>query len=190
MGDDYRRCPWADGELYRAYHDLEWGVPVHDDRHLFEMLILEGAQAGLSWLTILRRRDGYRAAFDGFDPAAVASWDEGRISTLMHDERIIRNRLKLESTVANAREFLKVQEEFGGFAQFLWGFVDGRPMQNAWQSMAEMPATTPLSDVIAKDLKRRGFSFVGSTIIYSYMQAVGLVNDHLVGCFRHAELAP
>jgi DNA-3-methyladenine glycosylase I len=171
-----------------AYHDTQWGVPVHDDRLLFEFLILEGAQAGLSWETILKKRDNYRTAFDGFDPHAVARYEPGKIAALLANAGIVRNRLKIESAVANAQAFLKVQREFGTFDAYVWGFVGGRPIQHRWQAMSDVPARTSESDAMSIDLKRRGFKFVGSTICYAFMQAVGMVNDHLVGCFRHAEL--
>lgn len=184
------RCPWAGPDpLYREYHDEEWGVPVHDDRHFFEMLILEGAQAGLAWITILRKREGYRAAFDGFDPAVVAGYDDRRVAALLGNPAIIRNRLKIESAVGNARAFLRVQEEHGSFDRYVWRFADGRPRQNAWRTLAEVPAETPESRALSRDLKRRGFRFVGPTICYAFMQATGLVNDHLVDCFRHTPLA-
>ena len=183
------RCAWAGSDpLYLDYHDREWGVPVHDDRLLFEFLTLEGAQAGLSWLTILRKREAYRAAFAGFDPEAVARFDAAKVAALLADPGIVRNRLKVESAVSNARAFLKVREEFGTFDAYMWGFVDGRPIRNARQSIAEIPASTPLSDALSRDLKRRGFRFVGSTICYAHMQAVGMVNDHTVDCFRWREL--
>lgn len=182
------RCPWAQGELMVAYHDAEWGVPVHDDRLLFEFLILEGAQAGLSWSTILNKRESYRTAFAQFDPAAVARFGEKKQQTLLANPGIVRNRLKIESTIRNAQRFLELQVRHGSFDDYVWGFVDGEPQQNAWTSPAEVPASTPVSDALSKDLKRRGFNFVGSTICYAFMQAVGMVNDHLVGCFRHAEL--
>ena len=183
------RCPWPGNDpLYIDYHDREWGVAVHDDRLLFEFLTLEGAQAGLSWITILRKREAYRAAFAGFDPELVARFDGARIDALLADPGIVRNRLKVESTVTNARAFLAVQEEFGSFAAYQWRFVDGRPIQNAWQSVKEVPASTPVSDAMSRDLKRRGFRFVGSTICYAHMQAVGMVNDHTVACFRWREL--
>jgi DNA-3-methyladenine glycosylase I len=186
---DVVRCPWAGNDpLYQAYHDREWGVPVHDDRLLFEFLILEGAQAGLSWITILRKRENYRAAFAGFDPATVARFDEKKVAELLADPGIVRNRLKVESTISNARAFLKVQEEFGSFASYQWGFVDGKPVMNAWKSMKDVPASTQASDAMSRDLKRRGFRFVGTTICYSHMQAVGMVNDHIVDCFRWREL--
>jgi DNA-3-methyladenine glycosylase I len=182
------RCPWCGSDpLYVAYHDDEWGVPQHDDRVLFEFLILEGAQAGLSWLTILRKRDNYRRAFDGFDAARVAAYGESDMARLLADPGIVRNRLKIAAAVTNARAFLDVQREFGSFDAYLWRFVDGRPLRNAWQDVAQIPTTTPASDALSKDLRRRGFKFVGSTICYSLMQAVGLVNDHLTGCFRHGQ---
>lgn len=182
------RCPWAKTDLYIQYHDEEWGVPVRDDRRLFEFLVLEGAQAGLSWETILKKRDNYRAAFDQFDPAVVARYGAKKRRSLLADAGIVRNRLKIEAAIQNAQAFLAVQEEFGSFHPYLWEFVDGEPKQNAWTTMKEVPAKTPQSDALSKDLKRRGFKFVGSTICYAFMQAVGLVNDHLVGCFRHADL--
>ncbi|HET7628217.1 MAG TPA: DNA-3-methyladenine glycosylase I [Bacillales bacterium] len=183
------RCDWAgsDPDMV-AYHDHQWGVPLHDDRQLFEMLILEGAQAGLSWSTILHRRDGYRRAFDGFDPEMVARYDEDKIATLLQDTGIIRNKLKVRSAVTNAQYFLEVQKEFGSFADYIWQFVGGQPIVNHWQSHDEVPTTTPESDAMSKDLKKRGFKFVGSTICYAYMQSTGMVNDHLVRCFRHEEL--
>ena len=184
------RCPWAGSDpLYLRYHDSEWGVPVHDDRHFFEMLVLEGAQAGLAWITILRKREGYRDAFDGFDPAVVARYDSRRVEALLGNPAIVRNRLKVESAVTNARAFLRVQEEHGSFDRYVWRFVDGRPRQNRWRSMDEVPAETPESRVLSRDLKRRGFRFVGPTICYAFMQATGLVNDHLVDCFRRTALA-
>ena len=183
------RCAWAGNDpLYQAYHDGEWGVPVHDDRLLFEFLILEGAQAGLSWITILRKRAAYQAAFAGFDPEIVARFDESKVAELLGNAGIVRNRLKIASTITNARAFLKVQEEFGSFDAYQWRFVDGRPIQNAWRSLKEIPASTPVSDAMSKDLKKRGFRFVGSTICYAHMQAVGMVNDHTTDCFRWREL--
>jgi DNA-3-methyladenine glycosylase I len=179
------RCPWATNDLAVRYHDEEWGVPVHDDRLLFELLILEGAQAGLSWDTILRKRENYRAAFDGFDPARVARYDRRKVARLLADPGIVRNRLKIESAVTNARAFLQLQDEAGGFDRYLWEFAGGRPQVNAWRSMQQIPARTALSDALSKDLKRRGFRFVGSTICYAFLQATGVVNDHLVGCFRY-----
>jgi DNA-3-methyladenine glycosylase I len=172
-----------------AYHDTEWGVPVRDDRTLFEFLILEGAQAGLSWITILRKRDGYRRAFEEFDPVKVAGFDEYRVARLMEEPAIVRNRLKIESTVTNARAFLAVREELGSFSEYIWSFVDGRPIQNSWHALDQIPAATPLAGEISADLKRRGFCFVGPTIVYAHMQATGMVNDHLVTCFRHREVA-
>ena len=183
------RCEWCMGsELYRQYHDREWGVPVHDDRKLFEFLILEGAQAGLSWSTILNKRENYRRAFDGFDPEKVVRYTPARIKKLLQDEGIVRNRLKVESAVSNAYAFLKTQEQYGSFDAYIWDFVDGEPIQNAWKSLSEVPATTEISDRLSKDLKKRGFRFVGSTIMYAHMQATGMVNDHVLGCFRHREL--
>ena len=183
------RCPWAGSDpLYLAYHDAEWGVPVHDDRRLFEMLILEGAQAGLSWITILRKREGYRTLFDGFDPATVASYDEAKVTALLLDPRIVRNGQKVRGTVTNARAFLAVRRELGSFDAYAWRFVEGRSKQNAWRTLGEVPAKTAESDAFSRDLKRRGFTFVGSTIVYAFMQATGMVNDHLVDCFRHAPL--
>jgi DNA-3-methyladenine glycosylase I len=183
------RCPWARSDLDILYHDTEWGVPVHDDRKLFEFLILEGAQAGLSWSTILRKRQNYRRAFDGFDPAAVAAYGPARIEELLGDPGIVRNRLKVASAVANAQVFLRVAGEYGGFDRFIWQFTGGRPIRNRWRSMGEVPARSPESDAMSKELARRGFKFVGSTICYAFMQAVGMVNDHLVDCFRHREVA-
>jgi DNA-3-methyladenine glycosylase I len=183
-----KRCPWAVSELGIAYHDREWGVPVHDDRRLFEFLILEGAQAGLSWETILKKRDHYRAAFAGFDPAKVARFNARRIDKLMADPGIVRNRLKITSAVENARMFLTVQREFGSFDAFIWRFVDGRTRKNTWRSMKQVPARTPESDAMSRDLIRRGFRFAGSTICYAFMQAVGLVNDHVVDCYRYGEI--
>ncbi len=183
------RCTWAGSDpAYIAYHDREWGVPVHDDRRFFEFLVLEGAQAGLSWVTILKRRDSYRLVFAGFDPATVAGYDERKQTELLADSGIIRNRLKIASAVTNARAVLKVQAEFGSFDDYLWRFVDGKPRQNAWQTMSDIPSSTPISDALSKDLKHRGFRFVGSTICYAFMQAVGMVNDHITTCFRWREL--
>jgi DNA-3-methyladenine glycosylase I len=181
------RCPWPGSDpLYLAYHDEEWGLPNHDDRHLFEMLVLEGAQAGLSWITILRKRERYRAVFDEFDPGKVARYGERMLASLLADAGIVRNRLKVESAVANAKAFLAVQREFGSFDAYLWSFVGGRPIVNARRTMKDVPAKTSESDALSKALQKRGFRFVGSTICYAYMQAVGLVNDHLVDCHRHA----
>lgn len=184
------RCPWCgDDPLYVAYHDEEWGVPSHDDRHLYEMLTLEGAQAGLSWITILRKREGYRRAFVEFDPAAVARFDEKRIEKLLADPGIVRNRQKIESTIDNARAVLAVQKAFGSLATYLWSFVDGQPIVNRWKSYREAPPSTPRSSALSKDLLKRGFRFVGPTTCYAFMQAVGMVNDHETRCFRHAPLA-
>jgi len=183
------RCAWVGSDpLMLRYHDREWGVPVHDDRKHFEFLVLEGAQAGLSWSTVLRKREGYRRAFSEFDPEKVARYAGKRIQKLLGDPAIIRNRLKIESAVRNARAFLAIQEEFGSFDAYCWKFVDGRPRQNRWKAMRQIPATSPESDAFSKDLKRRDFRFVGSTILYAHMQAVGMVNDHLVDCFRYREI--
>ena len=180
------RCPWCGSDpLYIAYHDHEWGEPLHDERRLFEMLTLEGAQAGLSWLTILRKREGYRRAFAGFDPQLVAGFGDADVARLLADPGIVRNRLKIASTISNARAVLEVQARYGSLDAFLWQFVDGTPIRNTWRSMAEIPASTPLSDAMSKELKRHGFRFVGSTICYAHMQATGMVNDHLVSCFRY-----
>jgi DNA-3-methyladenine glycosylase I len=187
--DDGRdRCGWATGPWLVPYHDLEWGVPVHDDHRHFEFLILEGAQAGLSWLTVLKRREGYRKAFAGFDPAVVARFTPRRVERLLTDVSIIRNRAKVESAVGNARAFLDVQEERGSFDDYLWGFTDGAPVINRWRRIGQVPATTPLSEAVSADLRRRGFRFVGPTVVYAHLQAAGLVNDHLTTCFRHAEV--
>ena len=184
------RCEWAGGDdsLMLQYHDCEWGVPVHDDRKHFEFLVLEGAQAGLSWETVLNKRDAYRRAFSEFDPEKVARYTQKRIQKLISDPGIIRNRLKIEAAVRNAKAFLKIQKEFGSFDAYCWRFVDGHPKRNAWKRRREVPALTVESDAFSKDLKQRGFSFVGSTIIYAHMQAVGMVNDHLVRCFRYPEV--
>ncbi len=183
------RCPWCLGDpLYLAYHDEEWGVPVHDDRTLFEFLILEGAQAGLSWLTILRKRERYRAAFDGFDPEKVARYDGARVARLLEDSGIVRNRLKVTAALSNAQAFLAVQQAHGSFDRYIWSFLDGAPLQNAWQRLDQVPASTPLAERISKELKRLGFRFVGPTIVYAHMQATGMVNDHLVSCYRWREL--
>jgi DNA-3-methyladenine glycosylase I len=187
---DKPRCAWCGTDpLYRAYHDEEWGVPLHNERALFELLILEGAQAGLSWLTILKKREAYRRAFDGFDAERIARYGEADVARLMADSGIVRNRLKIEAAIANARATLKVREALGGLDAYFWGFVDGRPIDNAWKERSQVPARTPLSDAISKDLKKRGFKFVGSTIVYAHMQAIGMVNDHTVDCFRYRELA-
>ncbi|MGO9057055.1 MAG: DNA-3-methyladenine glycosylase I [Candidatus Binataceae bacterium] len=182
------RCDWAKSELMTRYHDEEWGVPTHDDRVLFEFLCLEGAQAGLSWETVLKKRDNYRAAFDNFDPATVSAFNQRQIERLLGDAGLIRNRLKIESAAANARSLLKVQAEFGSFDAYIWRFVDGRPLVNTWESIKQIPAHTAQSDAMSKDLRKRGFNFVGTTICYAFMQAVGMVNDHLVDCFRHKQL--
>ena len=184
------RCQWCgDDPLYVAYHDREWGVPVRDDRTLFEFLVLEGAQAGLSWLTILRKREAYREAFDGFDPVRVAAMGDRAVARLMANAGIVRNRLKIEAAIGNARAFLAVQDACGSFAAYIWGFIDNRPIQNSWTSLTELPASTPLAEAVSRDLKKRGFRFVGPTIVYAHMQATGMVNDHLVSCFRHRQIA-
>ena len=184
------RCPWCgDDPLYVRYHDEEWGVPVYDDRLLFAKLILDGAQAGLSWITILRKRENYWAAFDQFDPEKIARYDEAKIGELLQNPGIVRNRLKVQSAVKNAQGYLAIMENEGSFSRFLWQFVDGEPIQNRWQTMAEVPAQTAVSQALSKALKRHGFSFVGPTIVYAFMQAVGMVNDHLVTCFRHEACA-
>lgn len=184
-----KRCPWSAGidERYVSYHDREWGVPAHDDVVHFEFLTLESAQAGLSWATILRKRAGYRRAFSGFDPAKVARFNRRSVARLLDDAGIVRNRLKIECAISNARNFLEIQEEFGSFDAYVWRFVDGRPIVNHWRRQAEVPATSPASDTLSADLRARGFKFVGSTIVYAHMQATGLINDHLVDCFRHEE---
>jgi DNA-3-methyladenine glycosylase I len=182
------RCPWAGSDpLYIDYHDREWGVPLHDERRLFEMLVLEGAQAGLSWITILRKRDHYRTAFDGFDPATVARYSKARVERLLRNPGIVRNRLKVEAAVTNARAFLAVQEACGSFDTYVWRFVGGTPLINSWTSMRQIPARTPESDAMSRDLRQRGFTFVGPTICYAHMQATGMVNDHLVSCFRYGD---
>lgn len=184
------RCAWAGSDpIYIEYHDREWGVPVYDDRLLFEFLILEGAQAGLSWITILRKRNNYRKAFAGFDPERVARFGEADVTSLLANPGIVRNRLKVTSAVSNARAFLAVRDEFGSFSDYMWRFVDGVPIQNKWRNIREIPANTPVSDTMSRDLKKRGFRFVGSTICYSHMQAVGMVNDHTTDCFRWRELS-
>ena len=180
------RCAWVgDDPLYVAYHDREWGVPVHDDRTLFEFLILEGAQAGLSWITILKKRENYRRALDGFDVLKIARYDAAKICALLADPGIVRNRLKIAATIQNAKSFLDVQKEFGSFDAYIWKFIGGKPILSDWQTNADAPAKTPQSDLMSKDLAKRGFKFVGSTICYAYMQAVGMVNDHSADCFRH-----
>lgn len=187
---DSERCPWCGNDpLYRHYHDTEWGVPLHDDQRLFEFLILEGAQAGLSWITILRKRERYREVFHQFDPQRVARYDARKQAALLADPGIIRNRLKVASAVTNARAFLEVQASHGSFDSYLWNFIDGQPLVNRFRRMADVPASTPLSETISKDLKKRGFRFVGPTIVYAFMQATGMVNDHLTGCYRHQECA-
>jgi DNA-3-methyladenine glycosylase I len=183
------RCAWANGELSVRYHDEEWGVPAHNDGTLFEFLILEGAQAGLSWSTILNKRENYRKAFDGFDPERVARYDRRKIDRLLRDSGIVRNRLKIASAVANAKAFLNVQKEFGSFDRYVWQFVHGKPQVNSPRSLKQVPARTPASDAMSKDLKKRGFNFVGSTICYAFMQAVGMVNDHVIDCFRYRDLS-
>ena len=183
-----KRCAWCgDDPLYVSYHDQEWGVPVRDDRLLFEFLLLEGAQAGLSWITILRKREGYRKCFDDFDAHKIARYTDARLDKLLQNPAIVRNKLKVYGARKNARAFLQVQEEKGSFADYLWDFVDGRPIQNRWRSLKDVPATSRESDILSKDLKKRGFTFVGSTIMYAHMQATGMVNDHTTGCFRHQE---
>jgi len=191
MSRKITRCKWAEGVSldYIEYHDKEWGVPVYDDRVQFEFLLLEGAQAGLSWSTILNKRAGYRKAFADFDVEKVARFTKKRIETLLNNPAIVRNRLKVESAVTNAQAFIEVQEAFGSFSEYIWGFVDGAPIQNQFRSDSDVPATSPESDALSKDLKKRGFRFVGSTIMYAHMQATGLVNDHVVGCFRHRPCA-
>jgi DNA-3-methyladenine glycosylase I len=179
------RCPWAKGELYVAYHDKEWGVPLHDDRALFELLVLEGAQAGLSWSTILNKRENYRRAFDGFEAAEIARYGDKKVKELLADAGIVRNRLKIGAAIANAQAFLSTVEEFGSFDRYLWQFVKGLPIRNAWKTIQDVPARTAESDGMSKGLNRRGFKFVGSTICYAFMQAAGMVNDHLVDCFRY-----
>lgn len=183
-----RRCQWAKDQLLAEYHDKEWGVPQHNDTKLFELLILEGAQAGLSWSTILKRRESYRKAFDNFDASKIAKYTKQDVKRLLADEGIIRNRLKVESTIDNARHFLEVQKEFGSFDRYLWGFVDDKPIQNKFKKLSDIPASTQLSDKISKDLKKRGFRFVGTTICYAYMQAIGMTNDHTTDCFRYRKL--
>jgi DNA-3-methyladenine glycosylase I len=182
------RCGWAKGEVYERYHDTEWGVPLHDDQALFEFIVLEGAQAGLSWSTILNKRENYRKAFSGFDPKKVSRFNERKITALLENPGIVRNQLKVRSAVTNAKAFLAVQKEFGSFDKYIWGFVGGSPIQNTWPTIKDVPARTKESDAMSKDLLKRGFRFVGSTICYAHMQATGMVNDHIVTCFRHKEL--
>lgn len=185
-----KRCDWVpDDPIYMRYHDLEWGVPVHDDRLLFEFIVLEGAQAGLSWATVLRKRENYRLAFDHFDPSIIANYTQDKIADLLSNPGIIRNRLKINATVTNAQEFLKVQNEFGSFNAYIWQFVGGSPIQNRWESVNQIPARTAESDALSKDLIKRGFKFVGSTICYAHMQATGMVNDHTIDCFRYDEIS-
>jgi len=184
-----QRCEWGTSSaLYIEYHDLEWGVPVHDERLLFEFLILEGAQAGLSWSTILNKRKAYIQAFDNFEPSKVASYDDAKVQALLVNPGIVRNRLKIQAAIQNARSFLEIQDQYGSFDTYIWQFVDGKPVQNSWKSLQEIPATTKESDAMSKELKKRGFTFVGSTICYAFMQAVGMVNDHIVNCFRWQEV--
>jgi DNA-3-methyladenine glycosylase I len=188
--DDRRRCPWGTGDpLNLAYHDTEWGVPIHDDRRLFELLCLEGAQAGLSWTTILRKREGYRLAFEGWDPEHIAGYGSEEEARLMADPGIVRNRAKIASVIGNARAYLSMADEPGAFDRYLWSFVDGKPIRNRWTSLGGVPAETDVSRAMSRDLKKRGFSFVGPTIVYAFMQSAGLVNDHLVSCFRYTELS-
>lgn len=182
------RCYWAKNDLAIHYHDTEWGMPLHDDRRLFEFLILEGAQAGLSWDTVLAKRENYRKAFDDFDAEKIALYDEQKCAELLQNQGIIRNRLKIASVVRNAKCYLEVVKEFGSFDKYIWSFTGSKPIKNAWESLSQIPASTPISDAMSKDLKRRGFNFVGSTIMYAFMQACGLVNDHLVSCFRYNEV--
>lgn len=186
---EQNRCGWGTSDpLYRRYHDEEWGVPVHDDRRLFEFLLLEGAQAGLSWITILRKRDAYRAAFDGFDAEKIAAFDEAKVEALLHDPGIVRNRLKINAFIRNARAYLRVREEFGTFDAYIWQFVGGAPIENRFEQLMDIPAQTPAAVAMSKDLKRRGFTFIGPTICYAFMQACGMVNDHVLTCFRHEEV--
>jgi DNA-3-methyladenine glycosylase I len=184
-----KRCEWANrSELEQSYHDNEWGVAIHDDRSLFEFLVLEGAQAGLSWSTILKKREGYRKAFDNFDVQKISRYSENKVSRLLVNSEIIRNKLKINATITNAGAFLRVQEQFGSFDHYIWQFVRGRPIQNSWEKMTDIPSSTPESEAMSKDLQKRGFKFVGTTICYAFMQAVGMVNDHVVSCFRYGEL--
>lgn len=184
-----QRCAWCVGDaLYEAYHDQEWGVPAYDDATIFEFLILETFQAGLSWITILRKRENFRAAFDGFDYKKIANYNQTKIDSLLQDAGIIRNKLKVHATVTNAQLFMKIQEEFGSFSKYIWGFVNGEPIKNQCKTMKDVPATSPISDALSKDLKKRGFKFVGSTVIYAHMQATGMVNDHIESCFRYSEI--
>ncbi|MFZ4682078.1 MAG: DNA-3-methyladenine glycosylase I [Terrimicrobiaceae bacterium] len=190
MKEKSARCPWGQGiDIYEDYHDCEWGVPVHDDRHLFEMINLEGAQAGLSWLTILKKRESYRAAFANFEAARIARFDDRKVAQLLANPGIVRNRLKVAATIQNAKAFLVVQKEFGSFDRYIWQFVKGQPIQNRWRALSELPASTAESSAMSKDLLKRGFKFVGPTICYAFMQAVGMVNDHLISCPRHRAVA-
>ena len=183
------RCHWCVGDpLYEAYHDTEWGVPLYDDKSLFEFLVLETFQAGLSWITVLRKRDNFRAAFDEFDFNTIAEYGQEKLDKLMNDAGIIRNRLKIKATVTNAQAFIKIRNEFGSFSDYIWGFTEGKPIKNTFRNMQDIPANTPLSDIISKDLKKRGFKFVGTTVVYAHMQATGMVNDHEVSCFRYNEV--
>jgi DNA-3-methyladenine glycosylase I len=183
------KCGWCVGDdLYEAYHDQEWGVPVYDDETLFEFLILETFQAGLSWITILRKRENFRKAFDNFDFKKIAKYNQPKIDSLLQNVGIIRNKLKIRATITNAQAFMQIQDEFGSFSKYIWQFVNGKPIKNEWASMNDVPSTTPISDAISKDMKKRGFKFVGSTVIYAHMQATGMVNDHLIQCFRHHEV--
>jgi DNA-3-methyladenine glycosylase I len=189
LSNPIKKCSWAlSSPLEESYHDLEWGVPVHNDRLLFELLILEGAQAGLSWVTVLRKRGEYRTAFDNFEAGLIACYDEHKIKSLLANPGIIRNKLKINAAVINARAFLAIQEDFGSFEQYIWQFVNGKPLHHCWNTHADVPASTRLSELMSKDLKKRGFKFVGSTICYAFMQATGMVNDHTVDCYRHAEI--
>lgn len=189
MPESIERCGWCGNDpLYIAYHDLEWGVPVYDDRLLFEFLILEGAQAGLNWLTILKKRDNYRQAYDNFEPEKVAIYNQRKKNQLMQNSGIVRNRLKIDASITNARAFLNIREEFGSFSEFIWRFTNGRPKQNRWSNLRSIPVTTPQSDAMSQDLKKRGFKFVGSTICYAFMQATGMVNDHLTSCHRYGPI--
>ncbi len=189
MDTSLNRCPWCGTDpLYMAYHDEEWGVPVHDDRKHFEFLVLESAQAGLSWLTVLRKRENYRALYDGFDPVKVAGYGEDKILELLGNAGIIRNRKKIEASIGNARCFLEIQKEYGSFDRYIWHFTEGKPVTNVWKQLSDLPAKTALSDTVAKDLKARGFKFLGTTIIYAHLQAIGIINDHLVDCFRYNEV--
>ncbi len=189
MTSNKQRCPWpGEDSLYQAYHDKEWGVPVRSDKKLFEFLILEGVQAGLSWITVLRKREAYRSAYDNFDWNKITAYDDKKMEALLQIPGIIRNRLKVKASITNARAFIKVREEFGTFSKYIWRFIDGKPLQNKWQTMREVPAVTEVAERISKDLKKRGFTFVGPTIIYAHMQATGMVNDHITECFRHKEV--